>query len=516
MSMCARSIWANTSACDRRRPMSMKPSLGLRTSQQLALTPQLQQSIRLLQMSTAELEQEIERCLAENPLLETVEVRRERIETATPTESPAPESGEQPASQDNSEHADSGDEGMPGSAESWSASGARGSSPDDDNDWTTQQAQPVSLPDHLHEQARSLHLSTRDLAWLETLIESLDDDGYLRDTLEELEESIADLFERALGERLDADEMMLGLRLLQRMDPPGVGARNLQECLALQLTRLAAESRRASHAELLALASRIVNDADLLQSLGARDFGEMCKTLSCERDRLREAVAIIQRLNPRPGNAFRDDAAEAVIPDVIAFRVDGRGSSRWQVRLNESAVPRLSINPVYAELIRQDRASSMSTQLQEARWMIKNIQQRFDTILRVAQAITIEQQAFFEEGELAMKPLVLREIAQRCELHESTVSRVTTNKYILTPRGTFELKYFFTSHVGTDTGGTASSTAIRARIRQWISAEDPRKPLSDQQIADRFGEEGVQVARRTIAKYREALRIEPVSQRRKL
>ena len=185
-------------------------------------------------------------------------------------------------------------------------------------------------------------------------------------------------------------------------------------------------------------------------------------------------------------------------------------------RLNESAIPRLTINPVYAEMIREDRQHRMSSQLQEARWMIKNIQQRFDTILRVAQAIAMEQQAFFEHGELAMKPLVLREIAELCELHESTVSRVTTNKYILTPKGTFELKYFFASHVSTDSGGTASSTAIRAKIKQWISEEDPRKPLSDQQIADRFVQEGVQVARRTIAKYREALRIEPVSQRKQL
>jgi RNA polymerase sigma-54 factor len=528
MPMCARSISANTSGCDRADAISMKPSLGLRTSQQLALTPQLQQSIRLLQMSTAELEQEIERCLAENPLLETRDMHLERISISSISGSGSgsgsegsqeSSAGESPSASEPSESAEvsgSGEDAMPGSAESWSSPGGRGNSSDDDNDWTTQQAQPVSLRDHLHEQARSLHLSTRDLAWLELLIESLDDDGYLRDPLEELEAGVADLFEQALGERLDADEMVLGLKLLQGMDPAGVGARSLKECLGLQLARMTNERHAGTMAAPMMLARRIVDGDGLLESLGARDFGDLCKTLQCDRESLREAVHLIQRLNPRPANAFRDDAAEAVIPDVIAFRSEGRGAHRWHVRLNESAVPRLSINPVYAELIRQDRASSMATQLQEARWMIKNVQQRFDTILRVAQAIAVEQQAFFEEGELAMKPLVLREIAQHCELHESTVSRVTTNKFILTPRGTFELKYFFTSHVATDSGGTASSTAIRARIRQWISAEDPRKPLSDQQIADRFGEEGVQVARRTIAKYREALRIDPVSQRRKL
>jgi RNA polymerase sigma-54 factor len=254
----------------------------------------------------------------------------------------------------------------------------------------------------------------------------------------------------------------------------------------------------------------------LLNALGAKEFKELCKTLSCDRDELRLAVALIQGLNPRPGKEFQHDAAETVIPDVIAYRAPARNGGNWQVRLNESAVPRLTINPVYAEMIRDDRHHSMSSQLQEARWMMKNIQQRFDTILRVAQAIAVEQQAFFEHGELAMKPLVLREIAQRCELHESTVSRVTTNKYMLTPKGTFELKYFFASHVSTDSGGTASSTAIRAKIKQWVAEEDPRKPLSDQQIADRFVQDGVQVARRTIAKYREALKIDPVSQRKQL
>jgi RNA polymerase sigma-54 factor len=482
----------------------MKPSLGLRMSQHLALTPQLQQSIRLLQMSTAELEEEIEKFLEENPLLETAD-------TGLHSSGESP-SGDETADSDRSENID---ESQPGAAESWSATTGRGTG-DDDNDWASQRALPKSLRDVLHEQAHDLKLSDRDMAWLDVLIESLDDHGYLRESLAELEISIADVFESTFGERLDPDELQLGLKLLQSMDPPGVGARSLQDCLLLQIERLENQSLGSVDPGILGLAKRIVENDALLNALGAKEFKELCKLLHCDRDELRLAVALIQGLNPRPGKEFQQDAAETVIPDVIAYKTNTRSGVTWQVRLNESAIPRLTINPVYAEMIRDDRQHSMSSQLQEARWMIKNIQQRFDTILRVAQAIALEQQDFFEHGELAMKPLVLREIAQRCELHESTVSRVTTNKYMLTPKGTFELKYFFASHVSTDSGGTASSTAIRAKIKQWISKEDPRKPLSDQQIADRFVQDGVQVARRTIAKYREALRIDPVSQRKQL
>jgi len=484
---------------------ALKPSLGLRTSQQLALTPQLQQSIRLLQMSTADLEQEVDRFLQENPLLEMAE-------PASSPETPGPDDGPPDA-------ADRADEGLASSAESWSSGGSRAHN-DDDDWWESQQSQPIGLRRHLREQAHSLKLSDRDRAWLDTLIESLDDDGYLRDSLEELEESVADLFSEMFGERLDADEIALGLKLLQSLDPRGVGARTLQECLLLQLVpRDHGADPEAEDSDGLcrALATNIVSDMAHLNALGAKDFNGLCQALRCDKEALKASMRLIQQLNPKPGADFMDDAAESVVPDVIAYRLGTRGGGgRWQVRLNESAVPRLSINPLYAELIRQERASSMTAQLQEARWVIKNIQQRFDTILRVSQAIAIEQQAFFEQGEIAMRPLVLREIAERCELHESTVSRVTTNKYMLTPRGTFELKYFFTSHVRTEGGGAASSTALQAKIRQWIAEEDPRRPLSDQQISDRFSAEGIQVARRTIAKYREALRIDPVSQRKKL
>ncbi len=504
----------------------MKPSLGLRHSQQLALTPQLQQSIRLLQMSTAELEQEVDRFLAENPLLEQEDGPRELVQTGDrhpqiqdpqaagarfdgPSASSAPEATN-----------DSSRDDFPAS-DPWPSSAPRGG--DDDFDWASQQAVPTQLQDHLREQMLGLSLSPRDQLWLGILIDSLDDDGYLRDELHEIEASVADLFEETFGERLDDDEQLLGLTLLQSMTPTGVGARNLQECLGLQLAELEKRLPEGQQGDgdrtrdaALRLTQTLVKNPSLLDLLGSRDFQSICKQVGCDRTALKEAIDLLQSLNPKPGDGFQDNTAGIVIPDVIAYRAAQGAGSHWQVRLNESAVPRLTINPMYAEMIRHDRASSMTSQLQEARWVIKNIQQRFDTILRVAQAIALEQQAFFEKGELAMRPLVLREIAERCGLHESTVSRVTTHKYMLTPKGTFELKYFFASHVSTDDGGTASSTAIRAKIRQWIADENPKKPLSDQQLADRFNEEGVRVARRTIAKYREALRIEPVSQRKKL
>jgi RNA polymerase sigma-54 factor len=479
----------------------MKPNLGLRVSQHLALTPALQQSIRLLQMSTAELEQEIEKFIAENPLLETSE--------SFAGQSAAADFSDQTSKLDDLPMPDTAEELPPGQAESWSGSlGTKTHQDDDDHDWSHQRAQPIRMQDYLHEQSMALSLSERDRIWLDVLIESLDDDGYLRETLAEIEAAIGESFEELFGSRLDADEMELGLTLLQSMDPPGVGARSLSECLLIQLAKTNDPSR--------ALAQRIVGSTAHLERLARHDFQGLCKTLACDREALKSAQSLIQSLDPRPGKRFQADDTQTVIPDVIAYKSESSSGAVWRVRLNAQAIPRLSVNPAYARLISQDRGHAMASQLQEARWMIKNIEQRFDTILRVAQAIAKEQQLFFEQGELAMKPLVLREVAHQCELHESTVSRVTTNKYMLTPKGTFELKYFFTSHVATDTGGTASSTAIRARIKQWISQEDGRKPLSDQQLADRFAQEGIQVARRTIAKYREALRIDPVSQRKKL
>ena len=354
----------------------MKPSLGLRTSQQLALTPQLQQSIRLLQMSTAELEQEIERFLSENPLLEADE-----------PSAPQSQAEDQPAVE--------ADDANANSQETWSGSAA----PSADDDWASQRPQHVSLHDHLFEQARALPLSDRDMAWLEILIESVDDDGYLRDCLEELGHEFSGLFRERFGEQLDADEQLFGLKLLHSMEPPGVGARSVQECLLLQLERLAVESAEEALSGCLELAKRMLAQEALLLALGAKDFGKLCKELGCDRDELRHAIECIQRLNPKPGSAFSQDAAQTVIPDVIAYRTQRPGGGHWAVRINEAAMPRLSINPLYATMIRDGQAQSMQSQLQEARWVIKNIQQRFDTILRVSQAIALRQRNFFVHGE---------------------------------------------------------------------------------------------------------------------
>ena len=295
---------------------------------------------------------------------------------------------------------------------------------------------------------------------------------------------------------------------MQSFDPPGVAARNLKECLLLQLAQTDHDDP-----EVMAVARAIV--VDHLELLAARDFVRLRRVLQCDEDSLRQAHTLIRSLEPRPGARFGSDDAGYVVPDVIVRRT----RAGWTAALNPDVMPKLRVNDMYADILRRNRGSAsgnLSGPLQEARWMIKNIAQRFDTILRVSQAIVERQRGFFSHGAVAMRPLVLREIADTLDLHESTISRVTTQKYMLTPHGTFELKYFFGSHVATDTGGAASSTAIRALIKQLIGAEDARRPLSDSQIADMLGEQGIVVARRTVAKYRESLRIAPVAQRKSL
>ena len=319
--------------------------------------------------------------------------------------------------------------------------------------------------------------------------------------------------------------MHAALRLLQSFDPVGVGACDLRQCLLLQLDTLIDEMTRArasadirgieeieQRAAVLGLARSLVDRH--LDTLAAKDFNKLKRSLKCNEEMLRQAQAVITRLSPRPGAKFSQPELNYVVPDVSVRR---QGDD-WVVTLNPSVMPKLRVNDMYADILRQNRGISgnLSGQLQEARWLIKNVQQRFDTILRVSEAIVDRQKAFFSHGEVAMRPLVLREIADTLGLHESTVSRVTTQKYMLTPHGTFELKYFFGSHVATDSGGAASSTAIRALIKQLIAAEDTRHPLSDNKIAQLLGEQGFVVARRTIAKYREAMRIYPVSQRKTL
>ena len=486
----------------------MKPALQLKLSQHLALTPQLQQSIRLLQLSTLELNQELEKFLLENPLLERED--EDGYAPAPPPpgssdlreSSPAAEERHEPPAEstDGDEHRPgTDDEGWPGDGTTYGSSSGNARD-DDDGDYQDIQAATTSLSDHLIWQLGLTPLPDRDRMLVRVLIEALDEDGYLSQSLDELAEIIPEELEIA------PEELQIALKHLQHFDPTGVGARTAQECLALQLETLPADAVRD-------LALRIVRQH--LELLAARDFVKIRKLTGCDDDALRAAHAMIRSLNPRPGAQYAPLDARYITPDVIVKKI----RSHWQASINPDAYPRLRINRLYAQMLsgqRRGEQGGLSGQLQEARWLIKNVQQRFDTIQRVSQTIVDRQRQFFEHGEVAMRPLVLREIADILGLHESTVSRVTTQKYMATPRGIFELKYFFGSHVATDTGGACSATAIRALIKQLVGAEDPKKPLSDSQIADILGQQGIVVARRTIAKYREALNIPPVNLRKSL
>ena len=485
----------------------MKPSLQLKLSQHLALTPQLQQSIKLLQLSTLELNQEIEKILLENPMLEREEPEGDlgssRVEAPSPM---APAGSEAAHERDQEQSRESDREREPdrdfdnsGEAGEWMAAGSGGNQRDDDDDSDFQEFQAAvpSLRDHLDAQISLTPLSDRDRALVRFLVEALDDDGYLSQDLEDLLPLLPPELE------FELDDLTIALRQIQSLDPAGIGAQDVSQCLALQLRAQPPSDERD-------LAIAIVSSH--LELLAARDFLKLKRALHCNDDALREAHGLILGLNPRPGAQFSQADTRYVVPDVVVRKI----RSNWVVNLNPDAMPRLRINQLYAQILRDNRGASgsLSSHLQEARWLIKNVQQRFDTIQRVSQAIVDRQRQFFDYGEVAMRPLTLREIAEQLDLHESTVSRVTTQKYMATPRGIFEFKYFFGSHVATDSGGAASSTAIRALIRQLVGAEDKRKPLSDAKIAELLGQQGIVVARRTIAKYRESLDIPPVSLRK--
>ncbi len=486
----------------------MKPGLQLKLSQHLALTPQLQQSIKLLQLSTIEMQQEIERYLLENPMLERDDEGPESFASAQQFDSPQAKEGER----QHEESATSNNDEREGEApeapseiddDRWSSDAGTytgaGRDDDDDNDTHDVHAATVSLRDHLGWQLGLTQISERDRSLVRFLIEALDDDGYLSAPLLELHETLPPEYE------IELEELEIALRHIQSFDPCGIGARNLSECLSLQLKAMDETFIRD-------LALKIVEGQ--LELLAARDFTKIKRLNACDDESLREAQELITSLNPRPGADYAQVEARYITPDVIVKKLKGK----WTAYINPDAYPRLRINRLYAEILAKQRRGNgnLSGQLQEARWLIKNVQQRFDTILRVTQAIVERQRQFFEHGEVAMRPLVLREIADILGLHESTVSRVTSQKYMATPRGIFELKYFFGSHVATDTGGACSATAIRALIKQLISAEDGKKPLSDSQISEILGQQGIVVARRTVAKYRESLNIPPVNLRKTL
>ena len=532
----------------------MKAGLQLRLAQHLTLTPQLQQSIRLLQLSTLELQQEIQTALAENPLLELSDgdgetddgggnddapevfvatIEREQLldgsdGMGTFSASERDDDFVSSASSSNTSANDSHEAADPASlnglSESttatatsetdgdfdaqvldlgeWGGSGA-GSFDDDDESFESQRASPPSLREHLRSQLVLVKAAPAIIQLVHGLIDSLDEHGFLSVSKDDIDA----LLTRDDGNEREIDEAdwHQAITILQSLDPAGVGATDLRECLLLQL-------RQKPNNGDTKLARRIVSEA--LDHLGRRDYLRIKKLFDIDDIDLKDAHAVIRTLTPRPGAAFADVSTILMIPDVIVRR----SKRRWVVELNPVAVPKLTVNNVYADMLhrqKEGRSTPLSTQLQEARWLVKNVAQRFDTILRVSSEIVERQQAFFDHGEVAMRPLVLREVADALGLHESTVSRVTTQKYLSSMRGSFELKYFFGSHVATDAGGAASSTAIRSMIKTLISAEDTAMPLTDSRIADLLGEQGIIVARRTVAKYRELQNIAPVNLRRR-
>jgi len=530
----------------------MKQGLSLRVSQHLALTPQLQQSIRLLQLSTLELGQEVDQMLDDNPFLERSVVEAEREEFGL-AQSDAPvhpsDRDAEVASFSGADYADSTRTKVENDAEesafqtdlapNWEGDGSVSLAPDDsewggearahgnnlsgdeDLDATELARNHETLQSFLHRQALALRLNPQDSAALRFLIESLNDDGYLEDDLGDLARGLAGPDDLEQIEDL-VHHFTVALGLLQSLEPTGVGARSLAQCLSLQLKAMQQDAATDVDPSVLAVALRIC--AQPMDLLARRDIKHLLPLCGGSDSAMRAAITLIGRLEPKPGRRFVDVERNIVVPDVLVVKLGAGAGVKFQVRLNPDVMPRLRVHDIYANALKGHKATgneaanvlALQQRLQEARWFIKNIQQRFDTILRVSSAIVERQKSFFVHGELAMRPLVLREIADELGLHESTISRVTTAKYMATPYGTFELKYFFGSGLGTESGGNASSTAVRALIKQFVAAESPKKPLSDNQISDMLKEQGIECARRTVAKYRDGLRIASASLRKEL
>ena len=521
--------------------MAMKPTLALRMGQQLRMTPQLQQAIRLLQLSTFDLQQEIQDALDSNLMLEEVGPEDQEGEEPTSLDPPAEDtdsdaSAEAAANATDTDEGDSDfDEPKPDpeidgdtvldtfenlSSDSMSddlpvdsvwedvwddsplPSSYTDSGESDDNYIDTRNSVAPSLQTHLEEQIGLLNLSETDRMIAMTIIDGLDQDGVLTIGVDEILASVPE------DEDVGPEEVEAVLHLIQHLDPVGVAARNLQECLLIQLKQMPEDQPWTRQA--IEIVTRHIN------CLANRDYAQLLRKTRLKENELKTVIELIQSLNPRPGADFAPDDTEYIEPDVIVSKQNGR----WLVELNPRSAPRIRVNPEYASLVRRADNSTDNTylrnHLQEARWFIKSLQQRNDTLLKVATKIVEFQRPFFEYGEQAMKPLVLHDIAKAVSLHESTISRVTTQKYMYTPAGVFELKYFFSSHVSTHSGGEVSSTAIRALIKQLVSDENPRKPLSDSKIATLLAQQNIKVARRTIAKYREALLIPPSNERKQL
>ena len=471
----------------------MGQTMELRLRQHLTLTPQLQQALRLLQLSSLEFEQEMRAALGANPFLEDEEEAEEAPRAAQEAETPAEPVTVEPdtsvSGEDDPPDARLGFEDLPRAA---------GGHDEDDNDWTEWSEAQLTLRDHLRRQLLLSQMGDRDRALAHLVIEALDDDGYLNIEFDELAALVR------TDQDVEPEDLLAALRLVQTLEPAGVGARSLQECLMLQLRTLPATTTG------LAIARALVSEHNEL--LVSRDFNRLQQILGCSESDLHVARTLLRTLDPHPGRRFGPDETRYVVADVIVSKVRGR----WTAALNPAVLPRIRINRAYADLAgsRAAGGAQMSRQLQEARWLIRNMEQRFVTIHRVAEAIVAKQRSFFDYGEVAMKPLALKNVATELGLHESTVCRVTNGKYMATPRGLFEFKRFFSRELATENGGACSATAIRAVLKELIANESPRDPLSDAQLARLLAGQGLCVARRTITKYRAAMRVPSVELRR--
>ncbi len=513
----------------------MKVSLQLKLGQQLTMTPQLQQAIRLLQLSTLDLQQEIQEALESNPMLELHDDdsrNNESAEIDAQTNNNDNNNDQTNNLESDDYHQNNSDSSSSESINSseknsddWSDSipddlpvdtvwediypnntpSSGSSSEDDIGSFESRNSASESLNDHLQWQLNLTPMSDRDRYIAISIIDSTNVDGYLTNSIEEIHE---DLFSEEDEDPIELDEVQAVLKRIQHFDPPGVFAKDLPDCLLLQLKQLPIDTPWLGQAKLVI--------SHYLNLLANRDYAQLLRRSRLKEHELKEVVSLIQSLNPKPGESIASSEPEYVVPDVIVKKE----KDRWCVELNPEIAPKIRVNNGYASYIKRADNSQDNTylkdQLQEAKWFIKSLQSRNETLLKVASQIVSHQQGFLDYGDEAMKPLILHDIAEAVEMHESTISRVTTQKYMHTPRGIFELKYFFSSHVGTASGGECSSTAIRAIIKKLVSAESAKKPLSDSKISDILKEQGINVARRTIAKYRESMNIPPSNERKRL
>jgi RNA polymerase sigma-54 factor len=505
----------------------MKPSLQLKIGQQLTMTPQLQQAIRLLQLSTIDLQQEIQETVESNPMLEVNESDSDQADPDSSFDNDSNNSKNNNSDASDDYNNDAGDQNLTDSDwpdnipkdlpvdSSWddvypnAPSQAQSSAGKDSLDFESTMTVSESIQDHLLWQLNLTPMTDLDRLMAMTIIDSVEQDGYLMTSLENIVQTINDGIEqKGRDEPVALDEAAAVLKRLQQFDPVGVCSRDLSECLFIQLEQLSGVSPWIEKAK------EVVSK--YLPLLGNHDYVQIMRRTKLKEHELQQVIELVQTLNPKPGDLINNSEPEYIIPDVFVRKHEGR----WLVELNPDTMPKVRINPVYSSMVKRADNSSdntyMRNHLQEARWFIKSLQSRNETLLKVATQIVEIQRGFLEHGDEAMKPLVLHDIAKAVEMHESTISRVTTQKYMHTPRGIFELKYFFSSHVDTDSGMGCSSTAIRAIIKKLVAAEMPKKPLSDSKIANILADQGIQVARRTIAKYRESLSIPPSNERKRL